>query len=214
MGRVWWIGPFVDASDWESVATTLLDRCREQLDESIDEEEMAFDARAERLGRWAEASGLVPDPGSLVLTLRHELAPPSLAVRPIESADRTTVAPLHERLFPGTHTTGDVLVDSGDDTHLRIVAEVAGTIVGYVAVERQEDGSGYIDYLGVDETQRRRGFGAELVRAGVAALARIDARPVNLTVREDSAGARELYRSLGFDEERVARPYRRGFSIP
>lgn len=213
MGRVWWFGPFVDAADWENVATDLLERCRAQLDETVDEEEMAFDTRAEGLGRWAERVGMCPDPGALVLSLTHELEPPTVDIRPVADADRVTVAPLHERLFPGTHTTGDALVDSADDTHLRLVVEQDGAVAGYIAVERQQDGGGYIDFVGVHEAHRRRGLGAQLVQAGVSALRAIEAWPVHLTVREDSAGARALYSSLGFDEERIICPYRRGFTI-
>jgi ribosomal protein S18 acetylase RimI-like enzyme len=37
---------------------------------------------------------------------------------------------------------------------------------------------------------------------------------VNLTVRATNLGARRLYERLGFTEERLVRPYRRGFHLP
>ena len=82
-----------------------------------------------------------------------------------------------------------------------------------MAVERQPDGSGYIDFLGVDPRFRRRGLGAELVRAGVAALAELGCTRCSLTVRDDNEAARRLYAGLGFVDERVIVPYRLGFSI-
>jgi GNAT superfamily N-acetyltransferase len=213
MGRVWWLGPFVVADDWEAVATELLDNARQQLAADIDEEELAVDARFRRFRAWATSHGFVEQEGSSVLQLDGGLGPSVAAVREITDADRDAVARLHEELFPGTHTTGPALVAGHDETHRRLVVEADGDIVGYVAVERQPDGGGYIDYLGVAPAARRRGLGGDLVRAGVAELQRLNVTSVGLTVRVGSEGARELYRSLGFEEERVAIPLRRGFAL-
>lgn len=213
MGRVWWMGPFVDADDWESVATELLVAGRRQLAAGVDEEELSVDSRFERFRVWATSHGYVEEEGSYVLQLDGGLEPGSGAVREITDADRDTVARLHEELFPGTHTTGPELAAGHDETHRRLVVEADGVVVAYIAVERQADGSGYIDYLGVAPAARRRGLGADLVRAGVAELRRLGVTSIGLTVRVGSEGARELYRSLGFDEERLAIPLRRGYSL-
>ena len=213
MGRVWWFGPFVTADEWESVATELLTACRRQLADDVDEEEMSVDARFERFRAWATAHGFVEEEGSYVMQFEGALEPSTADVREITDADHDIVTRLHEELFPGTHTTGRQLVAGHDETHRRLVAEVDGEVVAYIAVERQPDGSGYIDFLGVAPAARRRGVGRELVRAGVAELRRLGVTDVGLTVRVGSEGARELYRSLGFDEELVAIPLRRGFGL-
>ncbi len=44
-------------------------------------------------------------------------------------------------------------------------------------------------------------------------LAERGATPINLTVRVDNVGARALYASLGFTEERVILPLRKGFAV-
>jgi ribosomal protein S18 acetylase RimI-like enzyme len=213
MGRVWWLGPFVAVDDWESIATELLATGRRQLAAHVDEEEMSVDALFGRFRAWATSHGFVEEEGSYVLQLDGGLEPGVAAVREITDADRDAVARLHEELFPGTHTTGPALAAGHDETHRRLVVEADGDIVAYVAVERQPDGSGYIDYLGVAPAARRRGLGGDLVRAGVAELQRLNVTSVGLTVRVGSEGARELYRSLGFEEERVAIPLRRGFGL-
>jgi ribosomal protein S18 acetylase RimI-like enzyme len=213
MGRVWWMGPFVVADDWESVATELLAACRRQLPAGVDEEELSVDSRFERFRVWAASHGYVEEEGSYVLQLEGGLEPGSSAVREITDADRDTVARLHVDLIPVTHTTGSDLAAGHDDSHRRLGVETDGEVVAYVAVERQADGSGYIDYMGVAPTARRRGLGADLVRAGVAELRRLGVTSLGLTVRVGSEGARELYGSLGFDEERLAIPLRRGYSL-
>ena len=216
MRRVWWFGPFVDRDDpaeWRRLADELDQAARALLGDHVVEEEYAFDARHVVGQAWAVDHGATVDPGSAVLSLEHPLDPPTLPTRTVTPGDATTVGRLHDELFPGTHTTGQALVAPAEPNRIRLVAERDGELLGYVAVERQPDGSGYIDYLGVDPVHRRRGIGGELVRAGVIALADIGCERFHLTVREDNAGARSVYVGLGFVEERVIRPVRRGFSI-
>lgn len=216
LGRVWWIGPFVCDENWQPLASDLLAEARRRLPPGVDEEEMAVDARFEGFEPWADEAGFRADGGAWVLTLDRALDDSTdhdHVVRTMTAADHDAVASLHDELFPGTHTTGRRLVDQQDDRHPRLVAVSDGTVTGYVAVERQPDGSGYIDYLGVDPGARRRGLGRALVRAGIVALLAIDADPIHLTVREHITGARELYASLGFTEERLARPFRRRFGL-
>jgi ribosomal protein S18 acetylase RimI-like enzyme len=213
IGRVWWLGPYVQADGWEAIADGLLAACRRQLPVTITQEEIAVDERFTRCRVWAETMGFTAEEGSLVLNLDDDLAPPTTSVRELAVDDHAAVSALHESLFPGTHTTGAQLVAGQDPTHLRLVVDHGGRVGGYIAVEIQPDGHGYIDYLGVDPDVRRRGLGGELVRAGVAELRRLGASTVGLTVRQGSAGARELYASLGFDEERLIIPLRRGFTL-
>lgn len=221
VGRIYWLGPFVADHDlpvdeWNSIASQLYAECRRLLPEAMSQEEIAIDARYERCQAWAAEHDFAPNPGSLALVLeadRAHLDGSSLTVRPVVPGDLELVGALHERLFPGTHTTGRQLVEDGDRDHVRLVTEIDGQPAGYVAFEFQSDGAGYIDFLGVDEACRRGGFGAELVRAAVDALQQGGATPIHLTVREDNRAARRLYRSLGFREDRVIRPLRRGFTL-
>jgi ribosomal protein S18 acetylase RimI-like enzyme len=217
MGRVWWFGPFVDADDagtWTTLADRLDATARVGLPDAVDEEEYAFDARHSTGPAWAAGRGFHADPGSAVLALDHPIAPSELPVRPVTADDASTVGRLHDALFPNTHTTGAALVATADPAKCRLVAERDGHVLGYVAVERQADGGGYIDFLGVDPAHRRQGIGAQLVRAGVASLAELGCERFDLTVRVANTGARALYASLGFVEERVILPFRRGFTLP
>lgn len=217
MGRVWWFGPFVDADDperWSTIADDLDAVARATLPASVDEEEYAFDARHAAGPAWAARRGFHADPGSAALLLDHPIAPGRLPVRAVTPDDAASVGRLHDELFANTHTTGAALVTTTDPDKLRLVIERDGDVLGYVAVERQADGGGYIDYLGVDPAHRRQGIGAELVRAGVAALVELGCERFDLTVREANAGARALYASLGFVEDLVILPFRRGFTLP
>lgn len=223
--RVWWRGPFVsDGADVDAVADALLAAGRRQLPEHVTQEELGPDDRHAWLPAVAERHGFVPEEASAVLVrdlvgeledLRHvaEDRAGELDVVPATAAMAPVVARLHDAIFPGTHASGARIASSRDDATV-LVARSGAELVGYVAIERQEDHSGYIDYLGVSPGARRSGIGRILVAAACVHLAdAYDCPNVNLTVRESNRGARRLYESLGFVEERLIRPWRRGFSL-
>lgn len=211
MGRVWWWGPFAPDANWGDVADELYRVARSMLGDAYTEEEAAADSRSELIAAWARRQGLVADPGSVLLKRQPAPAAVDDRVRPMVETDHDVVKTLHDTAFPGTHTPPAMLVAS---EHPRLVIEDEGTVVGYVAYETQPDGSGYIDYLAVDESLRSRGLGRSLVSTATADLVERGVTYAHLTVREANGAARALYASLGFEEERIAIPYRRGFTLP
>ncbi len=211
MGRVWWWGPFAPTDAWDAVADELYRVARALLGDAYHEEEAAADARSESIAGWADRHGFTTDPGSVLLRRDPTAAVVDPRVRSMIESDHEAVGALHDLAFPGTHTPPAMLVAS---EHPRQVIEDDGCVVGYVAYEMQPDGSGYIDYLAVDERLRGRGLGRALVSTATADLVTSGVDHVHLTVREANGAARALYASLGFEEERIAVPYRRGFSLP
>jgi ribosomal protein S18 acetylase RimI-like enzyme len=211
IGRVWWWGPFVAAGEPPDTALQLYDAAAALLDPAITQEEMGPDDRNDIVVAVAGARGFRGETASMVLSRTAEPATVPDVVRPYEPGDADAVAALHDRLFAGTHTTGAGLVDPAASRHL-LVAE-AGTIAGYIAFEVQADGSGYIDFVAVDPDQRRKGIAAALVTGACTQLDDLDVTRIHLTVRENNTAARALYGRLGFIEERVIRPYRKGFSL-
>lgn len=217
--RVWWYGPVaLDDVDQDPVADALYASLRATLPASVVQEELAPDRRNRGLASFAERHGFHAEEASVVLHRRlgaaaeDATAPARADLRPFEEGDRDAVATLHEQLFPGTHTPGHRL-DEGRDRVL-LVAEAEGRLVGYVAVERQEDGEGYVDFLGVAPGSRGRGLGRELVTAGIGVLReRFGCPGVSLTVRVSNAAARRVYERCGFEEERELVPWRKGFSL-
>lgn len=210
MGRVWWWGPFcAPRRDRDAIADEMYQVAREVV--GPEEEELAPDDRNTWVGACAHRWGFRGEEASAVLRyVGGRYGDTGGAVIPCEESHATAVIALHDELFRGTHTPGRMLIQS---TEPRSVYVEAGHVIGYVAAEIQFDRSGYIDYLGVRPDRQGRGVGRALVRAANDRLLELGATSVNLTVRESNAAARALYGSLGFTEERVIRPFRKGFSL-
>ncbi len=216
MGRVWWWGPFAPDDGWDNVSDSLHRAATRLLPSAISEYEGCGDERNVRLAAWCRRHGMEPEEASVLLELTDPRAVDAgeemaAAVRPMAPADHDRVRDLHARYFPDTHVSPDALVS--DTNSPRFVVELESDVRGYVAVEMHSDGSGYIDFVAVDELARGRGLGRELVRYACADLFGRGATFVHLTVRESNRAARSLYASLAFVETRLARPFRMGFTL-
>jgi GNAT superfamily N-acetyltransferase len=208
MGRVWWVGPWADSID---IARELLDDGRVRFGRLFGEEEMAPDSRNGMIRSLAAERDFTEGTASSVLSKTGLDPTGQPSSRRITDTTAEAVAALHDRLFPGTHTVGTTLV-TAERTHIR-TADVDGRTAGYIAFEAQPDGAGYVDFVGVEPAQRRRGVGRALVVDACRELAAGGATAVHLTVRADAPGAVDLYRSAGFVEERIIVPCRRGFTL-
>ncbi|MEM8905303.1 MAG: hypothetical protein AAGF02_16490, partial [Actinomycetota bacterium] len=156
IGRVWWWGPFVTGGDFATVADALLSVARERLPVDIVEEEAVATPDHVELADWCGRHGLVRQTASTILSI--DRAPEQLGdganVRPMIDRDHDDVIHLHDGLFPGTHWTGRQIVDGASGHDVMLVAVLEGMVVGYAAAELQSDGSGYLDFVGVDPDQR------------------------------------------------------------
>lgn len=223
MGRVWWWGPILPGApvdEFADVSDSLFETAYGSLAE-YGEHECAFDDRSVALASFADRHGFVANAASAVLatpTFDNVARTPDHGVITIDERHHRSVIALHDDVFAATHTPGAKLVAT-DDSHVRLVIEDddsgrgAGLVVGYVATEMQSDGSLYIDYLGVAEDRRGEGFGRRLVAEAMRRGAASGATHAHLTVRTANESARRLYHSLGFIEQRILVPYRRGFTL-
>jgi ribosomal protein S18 acetylase RimI-like enzyme len=208
MRRVWWVGPWADSP---VIAFDLLDDACGRFGSLFDTEEMAPDSRNDMLRSIAADRGFIEGTSSSVLTITELDSSGEPSTVPLTEATSAAVARLHDLIFPGTHTPGAKLV-TAERTRIRVVS-IGDRPVGYVAYEIQPDGAGYIDFLGVVPELRRGGLGRTLVIDACRDLAIAGAGSAHLTVRAGAQGAVDLYRSIGFIEERAIIPCRKGFTL-
>lgn len=213
--RVWWHGPFVWSGDgWRAVADRLYASARRRLPRHVAQEELNPDDRSYALADFAHAHDFHPETAAAVLVLQSPLeGPPPEEVVPATAADRVRLTKLHEDLFPDARSAGAPVIDAPDPQRVVLVTRRAGGLAGYVAVEYHAGEQGYLDFVGVRPDLRRRGLGRALVTAGVHWLQEQGCETVSLTIGEDLRAARALYESVGFVEERLVRPWRKGVSV-
>lgn len=213
--RVWWQGPFVWGGEgWRAVADRLYTSARRRLPPQVTQEELAPDERNVRVQGFARAHGFHAEAASAVLVLDERLPDPGDdAVVPITEEDHPELARLHDLLFPEAGGAGDAPVEVDDPDRVALGIRRAGGLVGYVIARCHPDGGGSIEFVGVRPDLRGRGHGRALVLAGVHWLQRRECAPVRLTIREDLRAGRALYAAVGFVEERLVRPWRKGFTL-
>lgn len=134
-------------------------------------------------------------------------------VRAAVPDDATAIADLEvENLGADAWSAG--LVEQGVSGELPtvqyVVAEVAGSVVGYAAASIVAD-IAELQRIAVTPARRRTGLAAALLAAVVAAAKAQRADRLLLEVREDNAGALAFYAEQGFVEiDRRRRYYRDG----
>lgn len=89
-----------------------------------------------------------------------------------------------------------------------LVVDTSGAVAGYLVARAVRD-EGEILNLAVVPEHRRRGFGNELLTAGLAWLREAGAHEVYLEVRQSNAAALAMYRARGFRPVGVRTDYYR-----
>ena len=127
-------------------------------------------------------------------------------IRPAERRDLEAIVAIETSVFPDPWPTGAFLALIGPYCY---VATVGERVVGFL-VGRGVADEGELLNLAVEPLHRRAGVARQLVHVFLHELTDNGARAVFLEVRESNAGARALYRNLGFQEVGVrARYYRK-----
>lgn len=213
--RVWWHGPFVWSRDgWRAVADRLYASARRRLPRHVAQEELNPDDRSYALADFAHAHDFHPETAAAVLVLQRRLeGPPPDEVVPATPQDHSRLTKLHDDLFPDARASGAQVIDAPDPHRIVLVTRRAGGLAGYVTAEYHAGEHGSLDFVGVRPDLRRRGLGRALVTAGVHWLQGQGCETVTLTIGENLRAARALYESVGFVEERLVRPWRKGVSV-
>jgi ribosomal-protein-alanine N-acetyltransferase len=120
-------------------------------------------------------------------------------IRPASAADVGGVAAIERESFgdPWSADAFRELLEMRDAIFLVATRGVLQTVAGYV-IARVVAGEADVLNLAVRPSERRRGLGAELLDAGLAAVTERGAGEVFLEVRESNVAALTLYGSRGF----------------
>jgi ribosomal protein S18 acetylase RimI-like enzyme len=211
LNRAWIHGPFVEDDHWDELADDLLRAAVELA--RVDDLELLGDGTHVRLAQLAQRHGFPSGRRSLELAIASDTvaALPDREVPRLEEQHRSVFVALHDSLFPRTYYSGAQLVEQharGEAIVLTLTADEA--VVGYAVGRGRDSGGAYLDFVGVGEHARGRGYGRTLTIAICKALLEDPQHSrVVLTVYDDNATALALYDSIGFTVSSSMIGYRR-----
>lgn len=133
---------------------------------------------------------------------------PVIIIRPYKHADESGVTELWRAVFPSAPARNDPLKDIAlklsEQPELFLVAVVDGALVG-TAMAGFDGHRGWVYYVAVHTSYRRRGIGSALMREVESALIRSSCPKLNLQIRSNNAEVQTFYKSLGYEiEDRIS----------
>ncbi len=129
-------------------------------------------------------------------------------IRRYRQADESDVIELWREVFPSAPARNDPLKDIElkltEQPELFLVAIVDGLLVG-TAMAGFDGHRGWVYYVAVHSTYRRRGIGSALMGEVESTLSQNGCPKLNLQIRSSNADVQAFYESLGFEvEDRIS----------
>ena len=215
VNKAWLYGPLVEHADWYMVADQLYASVLPLIPANIRDRLLFCDVQNIHMEEFAARHGFLLQSENAILVLTRDQYKPSAIMKTqvmeyqeslFEQFDE-----LHKALFPNGSYNANQMVKKINETHHVFIAVEDEHLLGYIFCKIDPEAeSGYVDFIGTDESARGRGIGADLLAAGVDwMLSAPTTQKVNLTVNVDNIVARNMYEKFGFVTERVMRGYRK-----
>lgn len=201
-----WIGPFALEDGWAEGAPAVLGAAR--ASSSATEEVIHADNRNYHLTGLATELGFSGNDGIVEIELGEPLKDSIVMVHPMKQEFREFVSMFHEASFPNSEEVGSDIVEA-EGPNMTMVIRHSGQPVGYINTTRESERTARINFLAVEDAARRKRLGGEMVRAATTALVAEGISVVRVEVGDENEPARELFRSLGFTEQRLVIPFNR-----
>jgi len=198
-GRCYMWGPFVDHDDWQTVAEQLHEGLADIMPDGTNWFQMGLERENVNARQLADQLGYQQnsDSGYIMNLPRDKFERVDTnRVRDLPETDRPAFAALHDKLFPTTYYSGAEIIERLNDKRRAWVTE---DLLGYVYVECKPDhGWASLEFVGVDEAARGKGYGRALVsRACEWLFTHPKVATVDLAVSSDNPAV-QLYQQAGF----------------
>jgi len=202
LGRGWLHGPHVTAKDWDGVAAALFERLQQELPASIGQLDTFLNVENERARRFYTQQGFEEREH-----LNHEfwLLPDERVVagergcEPVGKQQEASFMALYDALFPQAYYGAERVLGMMGQSHQVLVLVEAARVLGFAVTSVEEGDTGEVQFLGVDDEFRRRGYGRRLLLSAVDwLLDEAGVSRVTLNVGDELDHARGLYESVGF----------------
>ena len=128
-----------------------------------------------------------------------------MKIRSFEITDKEQVIDLWKEcklVVPWNDPKKDIQRKLKVNPELFLVGEMDGVIVGSI-MGGYEGHRGWVNYLAVSPSHRKKGYGRQLMEAVEERLEKMGCAKVNLQVRETNLEVIEFYKAIGYDLDHV-----------
>jgi len=203
LGRGWLHGPHAVAERWGEIAVELFARLRAALPPAIKRVYAGLNVENERGRRFYVACGFEEEgvlAFDLLLTPADRVASNEGRCGSLEPVHAPSFIQLYQEIFPLAYYSGERVVRMIGQSHQVFVAARGKDVLGFVVAAVDEARtSGEIQFLGVREDRRGRGYGRRLLISAIDwLLGQAGLSEVSLAVNERNHNALRLYQSVGF----------------
>jgi GNAT superfamily N-acetyltransferase len=203
LGRGWLHGPHAELKNWEVLPGELFRRLLAEMPEDIRQLDAYLNIENSRGRRFFNEKGFKEREN---LNYDFWLMPDDRVVSGgggcmlLKKAQESSFKLLYEALFPDAYYSAERIIQMIGQSHQVLVEADEETVLGFAVVSVEGDESeGELQFFGVREDSRRKGYGRKLLLSAIDwLLDNAGVAQVCLNVGEDLVHARDLYESVGF----------------
>ena len=199
MGTAWLQGPLINSQQWGAHAETLYEQTLNMLPSKIKELRAYLNTKNNTGRDFYQDHGFTEkDHVSYVyhLPLESRIQLTSTECLPLDIKHEKEFLELYKTLFPDPYYSGKRILEMQDKSHKVLMALEGNIFAGFVIICLDEC---EIQFLGVNNKQRLKGFGKLLLSCAINYLFdKREAKSISLNVSGDLENAQNLYQSVGF----------------
>ncbi|HAP43665.1 MAG: hypothetical protein A2087_12040 [Spirochaetes bacterium GWD1_61_31] len=200
--RVWLHGPHVFAGAWSSLAPNLYEELLQILPPNATRWDAFLNVKNNNgidfYRKHGYTQGTVTHDYQLNRSRRIDC--PADACTKLTSLHHASFVTLFDQLFPDTYYSAQALLQLHGGSHCIYVVAEGERVLGFSVAALEDDAAkAEVQFIGIAETERNKGYGRQLLARAVDWL--FDekaATEIALTVEDSLTNARGLYESVGF----------------
>ncbi|SDC67177.1 GNAT family N-acetyltransferase [Shouchella lonarensis] len=205
-------GPFVQAPNWEEIADQLWHQRVSLLSGTETYTCWSFynEQNSTAITWMKQKQATFTGRACILQVTSNSCKRYGIGVEQLQRDNEAAFIALHDELFPNTYYSGREIVERLNEEQVVYVVKEAKEMVGYVYVEGQKAfKEGSIEFIGVKENARKKGYGKRLLSQAVHFLFEaIGVEDITLCVDTDQQAAINLYKSIGFTEKHTLEAYK------